>query len=261
MLLNGKRIIITGGVTGTGKAAAELFVKEGAIITTMSRKSPDDPKVAAFTEHLNQIACGNGKATHRKLDITVQEDVNRVFDEAVADMGGLDALLNCAGLENQCPSEELTKELLYQTMDVNLLGTVFTDIAAFRHMKEKGGSILNSGSMAGVIGWPGLGSYSASKGAVIAFTRTVAKEWGPYMVRVNAACISARTDMVIESEANMTPEELEYARQGIRQNVPLGGKYGTPEQVAKFYLFMVSDLSDYITGQTLNCDGGYVFSR
>lgn len=263
MLLQGKKIIVTAGVTGTGRAAVKSFVREGATVVSMSRKSPSDENVMRIMEDINRE--GPGKAMHMQVDVSQQDIVNRAFDEAVGKIGGLDALCTFAGLEYVCPAEDLTRESLYSMLDVHLLGTVFTNIAAFRHMKEKGGSIVNSGSVCGVTGLPMYGAYGAAKAGIVVFSRIAAMEWGKYNIRVNSVAISSETEMAENSFARTSEEELAALDADMKRKVFLSGKgrfrMGTPQQCANTYLFLVSDLSDYTTGQTLFADGGYVMVR
>lgn len=259
MLLEGKKIIVTAGVTGTGKAAAELFVKEGAIVTTMSRKLPTDDRVAEFIDGLNKT--GPGRALHIQVDVSDQNRVNEAFDEAVSKMGGLDVMANLAGIEKVGPAECLTKEDIYEMVDVHLLGTVFTNGAAFRHMKDHGGSIINTGSVCGVAGLPMYAAYGAAKAGATLFTRVAAKEWGKYRIRVNTVSISSMTEFAEASLARLSPEELAATKEDWRKNVPLYGRMGTPQECANCYVFLASDLSSYMTGQLLFVDGGYTMVR
>lgn len=263
MLLEGKKIIVTGGVTGTGKAAVETFVKEGATVVSMSRKAPTDERVVKIMEDIN--SAGPGKAMHIQCDVTDQDMVNKAFDEAVEKMGGLDGLCTFAGIEYVCPAEDLTKESLYSMLDVHLLGTVFTNIAACKHMKEKGGSIVNSGSVCGVTGLPYYGAYGPAKAGIITFSRIAAMEWGQYNIRVNSVAISSESDMAAARFDRSSKEELEALEAAMKEKVFLAGKgryrMGTPHQCANSYLFLMSDLSDYTTGQLLFADGGYVMVR
>lgn len=259
MLLQGKKIIVTAGVTGTGKAAAEQFVREGAIVTTMSRKLPTDKSVVAALEKIN--SAGPGRATHIQVDVSDQDMVNKAFDEAAERMGGLDVMANLAGIERTGPAEALTKELLYEMLDVHLLGTVFTNAAAFRHMKEKGGSIINTGSVCGVEGLPYYGAYGAAKAGVAVFTRIAAKEWGQYNIRVNTVAISSKTEFAEKALSRLSPEELAEIDADLKRRCPLGGRMGTPHECASVYTFLASDLSIYMSGQLLFADGGYVMVR
>lgn len=259
MLLQGKKVIVTGGLTGTGRAAVELFVREGATVTSMSRKSPSDAKVVAFMESVNRN--GNGKATHMQLDVSKQEDVNRVFQAAAKEMGGLDGLVNCAGTDNSKPTEDLTKEDLYEMLDVHLLGTAFTNSAACKLMKEKGGSIVNNSSGAALVGQPNMAAYSAAKGSILSYTRTIAKEWGQYNIRANAVCITAWTEMTDSTFSKMSSEQVAFIEADWQRSIHLGGKPGTPLQCANTFLYFISDLSDFVTGQTLCVDGGFIMTR
>ncbi|MDB5971412.1 MAG: family oxidoreductase [Hydrocarboniphaga sp.] len=155
------------------------------------------------------------------------------------------------------PAENITEAHWDRMLNINAKGTMFTNQAAFRHLKTKGGHIVNFGSAAGVIGMPGGAAYSASKGAVTSWTRTVAKKWARYNIRVNAVAPGMWTPMYDKHRAQMTPEELKVHDAMLAVMIPLGGKFGNPDtDLAPMLLFLVSDGARFITGQTLAVDGG-----
>lgn len=136
MLLKGKRVIVTGGVTGIGKATVIACVREGAAVVSLSRAKPTEERVVKTLEAAKKV--GPGPVTHIKCDVCNQDEVNSAFEKAVAFLGGLDALVNCHGLEQQKPAEDLTAQDLLDMFNVHVVGTVFTCKAAFRYMKNKG---------------------------------------------------------------------------------------------------------------------------
>jgi NAD(P)-dependent dehydrogenase (short-subunit alcohol dehydrogenase family) len=196
-----------------------------------------------------------------QLDVRNQEKVKSVFEEAVTWMGGLDALVNCAGIEHQKPAEDLTAEDLNEQFAVHLMGTAFTCAAAFRYMKDTGGSIVNHASYAGVCGLGNMAAYSAAKGAVIGYSRSIAKDWGKYLIRVNIVCPGVMTELAEQFFSEMSPEQLEQFEAWIASQVPLGGKIGKAEDAASVNVFLVSDMSCFVHGQTISIDGGALMSR
>jgi len=197
MLVAGKRIIVTGGLTGIGRGSALKMVQEGARVITMSRQSSDSQAAREMVKA--------GAVAHIRCDVTDQQQVDRAFDEAAGILGGLDVMLNSAGMERTKPTESLTAQDFLETLTLNVIGTAFTNVAAFRHMKPQGsGSIINISSVAGVHGWPSMADYSASKAAVLAYTRVVAREWGPFGIRVNAIAPAAKSDMYVTWMAAMS---------------------------------------------------------
>jgi 2-hydroxycyclohexanecarboxyl-CoA dehydrogenase len=190
-------------------------------------------------------------------DVADRAMVDAAFDEAARLLGGLDTLLHIAGFELTEPAELIGDDHWDRMLDVNARGTMNTNQAAFRHLRETRGSIVNFGSAAGVTGMPGGAAYSASKGAVLAWTRTVAQEWGRFGIRVNAIAPGMWTPMYDKHIAKMTPQECEAQDRRMAMMVPLGGKLGNPDtDLTPFLLFMVSDGARFITGQTLAIDGG-----
>lgn len=259
MLLEGKRIIVTGGLTGIGRATVLACVQHGATVVSMSRKPPTDPSAVALLEQV-QIY-GSGPVSHLAVDVSSKDDVDRAFDEGVAWMGGLDAMVNCAGDELESPADEITAAPMQELFDVNVLGTAFTDAAAFRHMKDSGGSIINYGSYVGVVGLPGVAAYAASKGAVAAYSRSIAMEWGQYGIRVNVVCPVVMTELYEKGFALMPPQRRAQMEAYFAASIPLGGKPGKAEDSANLNVFLASDMSSFIHGQLIGVDGGMMMPR
>lgn len=259
MLLKGKRIIVTGGATGIGKATVLASAREGAVVVSVSRRPPTDEKAKKVVEEAKKL--GPGPIMHMQLDVRNQDEVNSVFEKAVAWMGGLDVLVNSHGIEHMKPAEDLTAEDLNEQFAVHLLGTAFTCAAAFRYMKNTGGSIINHASYAGVCGVEGMPAYSAAKGAVIGYSRCIAKDWGQYWIRVNIVCPSAMSELAEQFFSAMSPEQLEQFEAWMAAQVPLGGKIGKVEDVANVNVFLASDMSRFVHGQTIGVDGGALMTR
>jgi len=259
MLLKGKRIIVTGGATGIGEATVLACAREGAVIASMSRRPPTDEKVKKVVEAAKKN--GPGPIMHMQLDVRNQDEVNSVFEKAVARMGGLDVLVNCHGMEQQKPAEDLTAEDLNEQFAIHALGTAFTCAAAFRYMKNTGGSIINHASYCGVLGMQNMAAYSAAKGAVIGYSRSIAREWGQYLIRVNIVCPAAVTELFQRVLDDFTAEERAAIDSWMAANIPLGGKMGKVEDCASLNVFLASDLSRFVHGQTIAVDGGLMMSR
>jgi 3-oxoacyl-[acyl-carrier protein] reductase len=259
MMLTGKRVIVTGGVTGVGKATVLAMVREGASVVSVSRTPPDGARAVSLLEAARTL--GAGAVTHMQLDVSRQADVNAVFARAVDFMGGLDALVNSAGIEQQKPTEDLVEADLREQFEVHVLGTAFTNSAACKYMKARGGSIINYASYAGVGGMPMMAAYGAAKGGVITYTRVIAKEWAPYLIRANVICPGVASEMSVGWYAGMSPERLAEIKAWMKATIPLTGDLGKPEDAANLNVFLASDMSSYMTGQLIGVDGGMMMGR
>jgi len=240
--LEGKRIIVTGGAGGIGNAAVRLFAAEGArVACTFNNAKPEVPA---------------GVPTAR-CDITDKAEVNAVFDQLAAALGGLDVLVHAAGRHGSQPAELIGERDWDAMFDANGKATVWTNQAAFRHLRDHGGSIVNMGSMEGVRGFAGNAMYSASRGAVMAWTRSVALEWGRYGVRVNCVAPAIHTEIFERQRRQMDEATRAAVDAHIAAAIPLGGKMGDPlRDLAPVLAFLASDDSRFVTGQTLAVDGG-----
>ncbi len=252
MQLAGKRIIVTGGARGIAGSAVRAFAVEGAQVASLDVLDDLGEKVASEASQK-----GPGKVRFYHCDISNRAQVQSVFDAAVGHLGGLDAMLNIAAVERTGKAEELEDGDTELILNVNIKGTIYTNQAAFKHLRDKGGSIVNFGSAAGMIGQPNAAHYAASKGAVLSWTRTVAKEWAKYGIRVNAMAPGIWTPMYEAHRARMSPQELVSHDKMMAMVVSLGGKLGDPDRdMAPTLVFMVSDGARFITGQTIAVDGG-----
>jgi 3-oxoacyl-[acyl-carrier protein] reductase len=249
--LDGKRIIVTGGASGIAAATVRAFARAGA--TVVSVDVNDEPGAEIANE---AAALGGGPVTYRHCDVSRRDEVETVFNEEIARLGGLDVLASIAGVERQVPAAEVTEEVLDLLLGVHLKGTVFTNQAAARAMWDTGGAIINYGSYAGVRGFPGTAAYGAAKGGILAWTRTVAQEWGSRWLRVNAVCPSVMTPMAEHWLAAMEPEERAAVEDTLARTIPLGGRPGSVEDPANLSVFLASDAARFITGQTIPVDGG-----
>jgi NAD(P)-dependent dehydrogenase (short-subunit alcohol dehydrogenase family) len=243
--LDGKRIIVTGGAQGMGESTVRAFAREGAAVVALDVKEDQGRQTA------ERIAAETGaEVSFVRADVS---DRGQVFDavaRAAEGLGGLDVMVNVAGVQRAKPAEELTEADLDFLLNINLRGTFFTNQAAFAAMKPAGaGHIINFGSDAGMTAIRGLAGYSATKGAVHAWTRTVALEFGAHGIRVNTVVPAMKTPM---TEAGRT-----QGRANVYSKVPLGGDLGEPDRdLAPVMVFLASDGSRFITGQTISVNGG-----
>lgn len=252
MQLRGRKVIVTGTARGIGAATVRALVAEGASVACLDVL---DEEGAAEAETASRA--GPGTATYRHCDISRRAETQAAIDDAVAELGGLHALINIAGVELTAPAETIDDAHWDRMMEVNARGTMNTNQAVFPHLKAHGGQIVNFGSGAGVRGMAGGAAYSAAKGAVLAWSRTVAQEWARYNITVNAIAPGIWTPMYDAHRSRMTPEELEAHDRHMAGYVPLGGKLGDPDRdLAPVMVFMVSEGARFITGQTLPVDGG-----
>ncbi len=248
--LAGKRIIVTGAGRGIGASAARALAEAGARVTGLDISTVETP------------ASNAGRLTHGVCDVSSRASTTAAVDRAVAEMGGLDVLIHVAGLQRYTPAEEITDDEWDLVLGVNAKGTMITNQAAFPHLKDRGGRIVNFASAAGALGLRGCAHYAASKGAVLAWTRTIAQEWGRYGIAANAVAPGMWTPMYDTTRAGMSPEQLEAHDRGMAMMIPLGGRLGDPDtDMAPVLVFLASDAARFITGQTLAVDGGLMMVR
>lgn len=249
MRLKGKTAFITGAGSGLGREAAELFAKEGATIVAA------DVDLEGAEETVGRVEDVGQEGTVLEVDVRDSDAVHAAVDEA-ASAFGLDIMLNNAGISHgRAAVEEIGEDERDRLIDVNIKGVWNGCQAAIPHFREQGsGAIVNTASLAGVIGAPQLGAYSLTKGAVVNFTRTVAAEVGPSGVRANAVCPGV-TDTPMPRK-NRTDAEWEATKEKMARHYPLK-RLGRPEDIANAMLFLASDEADWITGQALVVDGGF----
>jgi NAD(P)-dependent dehydrogenase (short-subunit alcohol dehydrogenase family) len=252
MELKDKRLIVTGTAGGIGASVLRGLVAAGARVAAMDVSDAAGREQAARAD-----ADGPGSASYFHCDVRVRDEVEGAFGAAVAWLGGLDGLVNIAGVERAAPAEAIDDADWDLMFDVNARGTLHTNQAAFPHLRERGGRILNFGSAAGVMGLPGCAHYSAAKAAVLGWTRTVAKEWGRHGISVNAAAPGMWTPMYEAHRARMDAEALAAHDRMMAGLIPLGGRLGDPDRdMTPFVVFMMGEGARFITGQTLAVDGG-----
>ncbi len=260
MQLKGRRIIVTGGASGIGLATVRAYVREGAKVAVLDINDAAGQAVAKAA-----AAAGPGSTAYYHCDVSSEGEVNDAFAQATAWMGGLDVLANPAGVLGRTAADEITVAEWNRVFDVNVTGTLLTNQAAFRAMKgngEGGGRIINFGSGAGLNAYVGGGHYSASKGAVMSWTRTIAHEWAPYWITCNSVVPSIMSPMFKERLAEMTPEARAAYIEGGKKRYPLGGTLGDADRdMAPVMVFLAGEGSRFITGQLIAVTGGSTMVR
>lgn len=243
-----KKVIVVGGASGVGAACVRSLAEAGASVVSLD-----------LAEEMGRsVAEAAGQRFHQ-CDVTDRDQVFSVVDHAAGELGGLDALVHTAGILVQGPAQELTDEDWARAMDVNARGPMLTNQAALPHLKKgERSSITNFASSAALTAYPNGAAYAASKGAVTAWTRTIAVEWAPFGIRANVIHPSAATPMLEQHRNKMSAEEKVAYDELLRQKVPLGGKFGDPDRdIAPVITFLVSDGARFMTGQNIAVNGGF----
>ncbi len=244
--LEGKVAIVTGASKGIGAAIAKHLAAEGAAIAVnyASSKEGADRVVAEITRN-------GGKAIAVQANVAKQADIDRLFSETMKAFGRLDILVNNAGIYEFSPLEDVTEEHFHKQFDLNVLGLVLASQSAVRHFDHAGGSIINISSIVSTLTPPNASVYSATKAAVDAMTRSLAKELGPRNIRVN----SINPGMVDTEGFNAAGFAESDLRKQVEAQTPLG-RIGQPQDIAPTAVFLASSEAAWITGETLLIAGG-----
>jgi 3-oxoacyl-[acyl-carrier protein] reductase len=244
--LAGKVAVITGASKGIGAGIAKHFAVEGAaVVVNYSSAKQDADRV------VDEIAKRGGTAIAIQANVSKKAEVERLFAEAEKAFGKVDMLVNNAGVYEFAPLEEVSEQEFHRMFDTNVLGMLLVTQEALKHFKSGGGSIINMSSLASSLTPPTAVVYNATKAAVDAVTRTLAKELGPRKIRVN----SINPGMVItEGVISAGFHESDF-RKALESQTPLG-RVGETEDIAPAAVFFASDDSAWISGETLVIAGG-----
>ncbi|MFD9908747.1 SDR family NAD(P)-dependent oxidoreductase [Streptomyces sp. NPDC059063] len=244
--LTGKRALVTGGTRGIGRGIVLALARAGASVVTCYRTESES------VESLVKELAGIGGDHHVvKADVSDPQDVERLMATAKQRLGALDVVVNNAGVISHVPFAELPLDEWRRVLDTNLTAP-FLVIQKALPLLSEGSSVITVGSRAAVVGIPQRAHYTASKAGLIGLTRSLMKELGPQGIRVNLVAPG-----VIETEEfeKASPEELERVQSRYRGLTGMG-RLGRPDEIAGAVLFLASDLSGYVTGETIHVDGG-----
>jgi meso-butanediol dehydrogenase/(S,S)-butanediol dehydrogenase/diacetyl reductase len=237
--LQGKRVLITGGASGIGAATAARFLEEGAQVVVLDR---DDKGRAQIQRQLPTLA-GTVAA-----DVSNLQQVQAAFNEAVQQMGGVDVLINNAGISIRHKFLDITPQEWDRILAVNLTGVFYVAQTAAHYMWERGsGVILQTASTNGLVGQPFYADYNATKAGVIELTKTMALELAP---NIRVCAVAPGYVLTPMQRAEYTDEMLEE----VNRKVPMG-RHAKPEEIAALFAYLASEDAAYITGQVFTCDG------
>jgi 2-hydroxycyclohexanecarboxyl-CoA dehydrogenase len=245
--LKDRTAVVTGGASGIGRAIAEALAREGGRVAVL------DLNEAGARETVEAIERTGGVAAAYRVDVTDAAAVDRAVDEIAQRWVGLHVLVNCAGWDRPMPFIETTPEFWDRVLAINLRGPLACTRAALRHMiKADYGKIVTIASDAGRVGSTGEAVYSAAKGGLIAFTKTVAREVARHRINVNCVCPGPSDTPLFQKEfAEKSPKLAE----SLKRVIPWG-RLGVPDDIAPAVVFLASDDASFITGQTLSVSGG-----
>jgi len=254
MLLENQTAIVTGAGRGIGKAIARALASDGASVTIV------DVNTESAAQAAEELRAAGLNVVAHAADITQSDQVARLMESTTARAGRVDILVNNAGLVSNTPVLELAEAEWDRVLAVNLKGVFLCAQQAGAIMaKQRSGRIINISSLAGKVGAPGQAAYCASKHGVLGLTKVLAIDLAPYGVTVNAICPgNTETEMmryVFTRRAASRGQTFDELAQGILAKTPLG-RFGRPEDVAQVAVFLASPAAAYVTGQSIDVDGG-----
>ena len=245
-MLTGKIALVTGASRGIGAGVAKKLAENGAYVYVNYNGSKE-----RADEVVNEITAAGGQAEAIQCDVADFDKCKEMIDKIIADKGRIDILVNNAGITRDDLLMKMSEDEFDAVISTNLKGCFNTIRHASRYLlKQRAGKIINMSSVSGVAGNAGQANYSAAKAGVIGLTKSVAKELSSRGINCNAIAPG-----FIETE--MTAAMTDKAKEATIAAIPLG-RTGQPEDIAKAVLFLASEMSDYITGQVINVDGGMV---
>jgi NAD(P)-dependent dehydrogenase (short-subunit alcohol dehydrogenase family) len=248
--LKGKVAAITGGSEGIGKAAAMRLAQEGAMVAICARRAD------VLQQAADEIAAAGGSVLAVVADVTNPADCQRFIAETVRRFGRLDILVNNAGSANANHFEAIDDEVWMQDLDLKLFGAIRCARAAIPHMKQQGsGRVINITMVGGK--QPGKGSMptTISRAAGLAFTKALSKDMAPHNILVNTVCIGLIKSGQMARGAARRGQTPEQAYEQMGKNIPLG-RVGEAAEAANVIAFLASDAASYVTGASINVDGG-----
>lgn len=246
-MLEGKVAIVTGSSRGIGYAIAKLFLKEKAKVVICGSKKESAEKAK---EELLKLGYERENILPLSVNMTKPEEIKSLVEEVINKWHKIDILVNNAGITTNIPFLDSTREQFISMFNINFFGVVDLTREVAKHMKENGGgSIINTSSMVGINGAKGQADYASSKSAINGLTISLAKELGPYHIRVNAVAPGVvGTDMFKDAVSN-------EMKQMLIKMTPLS-KMADPDDLAGAYLYLASDTSNFTTGTIIKVDGG-----
>lgn len=244
--LTGKVAVVTGASKGIGASIAKHLAAEGAAVVVNYASSPE-----GANRVVTEITAKGGKAIAVQGNVAKKADIEGLFAKTKKAFGTIDILVNNAGIYEMSPLEAITEEHFHKHFDLNVLGLILTTQEALKHFSPAGGSVINTSSIVSSWGLPGGSVYSATKAAVDAVTRSLAKELGPRKIRINSI-----NPGMVETEGTHSAgiTESDFRKQ-TEANTPLG-RIGQPQDIAPAVVFLASSDSSWITGETLYITGG-----
>ncbi len=247
--LDNKIALVTGAGSGIGRATALVFAREGAKVVVA------DIVVEGGQETVQQIEAAGGEAIFVKADVSQAADVEALVTQTVETYGRLDCAFNNAGIEGGVkPTIDCTEEEFDRTIAVNLTGVWLCMKYELQQMlSQGGGAIVNTASVAGLVGFPGLPDYVASKHGVVGLTKTAALEYAKSGIRVNAVCPGVIQTPMVERGAQLSPgfDELAVSMEPV-------GRFGQPSEIGEAAVWLCSDAASFVTGHPMVVDGGLV---
>ena len=248
MTFKEKSVIVTGATSGIGRAAAEAFGREGASVTLVGRNETMLGEVAAG------IQASGGKAAGCAADLTAAAAATTIVDAALRAFGGLDVLVNAAGVIASGTLEQTTDETWELMVAVNMTAPFRLMRAAVPHLKDRKGAVVNVSSVNGLRSFPGVLAYNVSKAGVDHLTRCAAIEMAPFGVRVNAVNPGV-TVTNLHRRSGMDATKYAAFLERSKETHPLG-RPGNPQEIADLIVFLASDRAGWMTGETIPIDGG-----
>jgi 2-deoxy-D-gluconate 3-dehydrogenase len=247
--LDGKAALVTGASRGIGRAIAIGLAEAGADVALAARNAADLAGAAA------EILALGRRALVLPTDVARIEQIEAMVGSTLEGLGRLDILVNCAGIPGRKPTVELTEADYDRIYDLNIKAVTFCCAVAGRHfLAQRAGSVINIGSLTTFLGFPGRALYAGTKGAVGQLTKTLAVEWGPSGVRVNALA----PGWILTDLSRGALDDPAF-RQKVLDRTPLG-RIGQPDDLKGVAVFLASDASAFVTGQIVAVDGGYLAS-